>query len=193
LMYGSGLRLMESVRLRVMHLDFDHRAIYIINGKSAKDCIVTFPDDLITPLKQHLEQVKSVHDKDLANGFGSVYLPHALNRKYPNAPKEWGWQYLFPARARSIDPRSNTERRHHIDEQTLQRAVKNAVRKSSIHKPASCHTLRHSFATHLLERGADIRTVQEQLGHKDIRTTQIYTHVIQRGGNAVISPLGGVL
>ncbi|MCF6325264.1 MAG: integron integrase [Gammaproteobacteria bacterium] len=193
LMYGSGLRLMESVRLRVMHLDFDHRAIYIINGKGAKDRIVTFPDDLITPLKQHLEQVKSAHEKDLADGFGSVYLPHALNRKYPNAPKEWGWQYLFPARARSIDPRSNTERRHHIDEQTLQRAVKNAVRKSSIHKPASCHTLRHSFATHLLERGADIRTVQEQLGHKDIRTTQIYTHVIQRGGNAVISPLAGVL
>ncbi|PCI10173.1 MAG: integrase [Thiotrichales bacterium] len=193
LMYGSGLRLMESVRLRVMHLDFDHRAIYIIDGKGAKDRIVTFPDDLITPLKQHLEQVKSAHEKDLADGFGSVYLPHALNRKYPNAPKEWGWQYLFPARARSIDPRANTERRHHVDEQTLQRAVKNAVRKSSIHKPASCHTLRHSFATHLLERGADIRTVQEQLGHKDIRTTQIYTHVIQRGGNAVISPLGGVL
>ena len=193
LMYGSGLRLMECVRLRVMNLDFNHRAIYIINGKGAKDRIVTLPDDLMTPLTRHLESVKSAHEKDLADGFGSVYLPNALNRKHLNAPKEWGWQYLFPARARSIDPRTNTERRHHVDEKALQRAVKNAVRKSSIYKPASCHTLRHSFATHLLERGADIRTVQEQLGHKDVRTTQIYTHVIQRGGNAVISPLGDVL
>jgi len=193
LMYGSGLRLMECVRLRVMHLDFNHRAIYIINGKGAKDRIVTFPDDLIIPLKRHLELVKNAHEKDLADGFGAVYLPNALSRKYPNADKELGWQYLFPATARSTDPRSGIERRHHIDEKALQRAMKNAVRKANIHKPASCHTLRHSFATHLLERGADIRTVQEQLGHKDVRTTQIYTHVLQRGGNAVISPLGCVL
>jgi len=193
LMYGSGLRLMECVRPRVMHIDFDHRAIYVFNGKGAKDRIVTLPDDLITPLRRHLELVRNCHEKDLADGFGAVYLPYALSRKYPNAEKEWGWHYLFPATGRSIDPRSGVERRHHIDEKALQRAIKNAVRNANIQKPASCHTLRHSFATHLLERGADIRTVQEQPGHRDVRTTQIYTHVIQRGGNAVISPLNGVL
>ncbi|MCB1850468.1 MAG: integron integrase [Gammaproteobacteria bacterium] len=193
LLYGSGLRLMECLRLRIMDLDFNHRAIIVRQGKGGKDRVVTFPDEIILPMRRHLEGVKSVHSKDLRDGFGKVYLPHALARKYPNAASEWGWQYLFPASKRSIDPRSGIERRHHLDESSLQKAIKRAVRKAGIHKPASCHSLRHSFATHLLERGMDIRTVQEQLGHKDVRTTQIYTHVIQRGGNAVISPLRGLL
>lgn len=193
LMYGSGLRLMECLRLRVMNFDFQHRAIYIINGKGGKDRIVTLPDEIILPLQRHLESVKATHEKDLADGCGAVYLPYALARKYPNAAKAWGWQYVFPAGRRSIDPRSHIERRHHYDEKALQRGVKNALRKAGIGKPASCHTLRHSFATHLLERGMDIRTVQEQLGHKDVRTTQIYTHVLKRGGNAVVSPLGNVI
>ncbi len=193
LMYGSGLRLMECMRLRVKDLDFNHRAIVVRNGKGAKDRVVTLADELMVPLQRHLESVKMIHEKDLKDGFGAVYLPYALERKYPKAPTEWGWQYLFPAGERSIDPRSGVERRHHLGEQSVQRAMKKAVRKANIHKPASCHTLRHSFATHLLERGMDIRTVQEQLGHSDIRTTQIYTHVLKRGGNAVISPLGAVV
>jgi len=193
LMYGFGLRLMECMRLRVMHLDFDHRAILVINGKGAKDRGVTLPDELTVPLKRHLEAVKNFHDKDLSDGFGDVYLPYALSRKYPNAGREWAWQYVFPASGRSIDPRSGVERRHHLDEQAVQRRIKAAVRMAGITKPATCHTLRHSFATHLLERGMDIRTVQEQLGHSDVKTTQIYTHVLKRGGNAVISPLAGVL
>lgn len=193
LQYGSGLRLIESVRLRIMDLDFDHRAVFIRNGKGGKDRIVTLADELVEPLQRHLQTVKTLHERDLAEGLGAVYLPHALSRKYPNAPKEWGWQYLFPSGSRSVDPRSNVLRRHHIDESCVRKAVKTAVRAAGIIKKASCHTLRHSFATHLLERGMDIRTVQEQLGHKDVRTTQIYTHVINRGGSAVISPLGSVL
>jgi integron integrase len=192
LLYGSGLRLMEAIRLRVKDLDFDHRAILVRQGKGAKDRVVTLPDGLIDPLKQHLGHVRMLHDKDLADGFGAVYLPYALERKYPNAPREWHWQYLFPSGKRSMDPRASAERRHHIDETCIQKAIKVAVRKADIKKPASCHRLRHSFATHLLERGMDIRTVQEQLGHKDVRTTQIYTHVIQRGGNAVVSPLNAL-
>lgn len=193
LQYGFGLRLMESVRLRVMDLDFDRRAIFVRNGKGGKDRVVTLADELIVPLKRHMEGVRTIFDRDLTAGFGKVYLPHALARKYPNANREWKWQYLFPANRRSVDPRSGIERRHHLDTSCVQKAVSAAVRNAGIHKRASCHSLRHSFATHLLERGMDIRTVQEQLGHKDVRTTQIYTHVLNRGGMAVRSPLGSIL
>jgi integron integrase len=193
LQYGSGLRLIESVRLRVFDLDFDHRAIYVRNGKGGKDRVVTLADEIILPLQRHLETVRTLHERDIAEGFGSVYLPFALSKKYPNADLEWKWQYVFPATQRSVDPRSNVTRRHHVDESCVRKAVKSAVRAAGIDKKASCHTLRHSFATHLLERGQDIRTVQEQLGHKDVRTTQIYTHVLNRGGAAVRSPLGEVL
>lgn len=193
LMYGSGLRLMETVQLRIKDLDFEHRAIVVRGGKGGQDRIVTLPDELVIPLKRQLQAVKLSHDRDLADGFGEVHLPHALARKYATAAKEFAWQYVFPANRRSVDPRSGIERRHHIYPGSVQKAVKLAVRSAGIEKPASCHTLRHSFATHLLERGMDIRTVQEQLGHKDLRTTQIYTHVLNRGGLVVLSPLGTVL
>jgi integron integrase len=189
LLYGAGIRLMECVRLRVKDVDFIYRQILVRDGKGQKNRVTILPQTLLEPLKQHLEKVKDLHDQDLAEGFGDVYLPFALERKYTSASHEWARQYVFPARKRSIDPQTGKERRHHLDEKTLQDAVKRALHAPKIAKTGSCHTLRHSFATHLLEAGYDIRTVQELLGHKDIRTTMIYTHVLNQGGKGVRSPL----
>lgn len=189
LLYGSGLRLMECLRLRVKDIDFEYGQITVRDGKGHKDRVTMLPDSIKELLKRHLEKVKAIHESDLKKGFGRVYLPFALNRKYPNANREWGWQYVFPASKNSKEPRSGIIMRHHLDESVLQRAVKSSIRESGITKHGSCHTFRHSFATHLLEDGYDIRTVQELLGHKDVSTTMIYTHVLNKGGRAVKSPM----
>jgi integron integrase len=189
LIYGSGMRLMECLRLRVKDLEFERRAIIVRDGKGAQDRVTVLPDSLIPLLQEHLQRVKALHEQDLAQGYGAVYLPDALARKYPNADREWGWQYVFPASSLSQDPRSGATRRHHLHESSLQKAVKEAARLAGIVKPVSPHTLRHCFATHLLESHYDIRTVQELLGHKNVKTTMIYTHVLNRGGLAVRSPL----
>jgi integron integrase len=189
LLYGAGLRLTECLKLRVKDVDFEYRQILVRDGKGAKDRVTMLPQSTIEPLKRQLAVAKVFHDADLAAGHGDVELPDALARKYPRAPYEWAWKFVFPSHKLSIDPRSGALRRHHVYENYVTRGVKEAARAARIDKHVSCHTLRHSFATHLLEGGYDIRTVQELLGHADVSTTMIYTHVLNKGGRGVASPL----
>lgn len=189
LLYGAGLRLRECLSLRVKDIDFDYKQITVRNAKGQKDRVTLLPSTIIESLQRHLIRVKAIHTADLKAGYGRVYLPFALARKYPNAPSEWIWQYVFPATKLSKNPRNGAIMRHHIFPSVLQNAVKEAIRKAEVTKFGGCHTFRHSFATHLLEDGYDIRTVQELLGHRDIRTTMIYTHVLNKGGKGVISPV----
>jgi integron integrase len=193
LLYGAGLRLMECVRLRVKDLDLSRLQVLVRDGKGMKDRTTTLPAAVVPHLQEHLLHVRQVHQDDVEQGYGRVYLPFALERKYPNASIDWIWQYVFPAPHRSTDPRTGIVRRHHVDPRSLQKAVKKAAQSARINKRVTCHTFRHSFATQLLEHGYDIRTVQELLGHKDVRTTMIYTHVLNRGGLAVRSPLDTAL
>lgn len=188
-LYGGGLRISEAIRLRIQDIDFAYKQVTVRNGKGTKDRVTPFPENLEVLLKNHLERVLAIHKSDIALGFGRVCLPDALARKYPRADAEWNWQYVFPGRGLSVDPRGGTTRRHHVDPSVINKAIKSAVKKSDIHKKVSAHTFRHSFATHLLERGTDIRTIQSLLGHSSLETTMIYTHVLKQGAQGVRSPL----
>lgn len=192
LLYGGGLRLLEALRLRVKDLDFERGEITVRDGKGDKDRVTTMPRAVVHRLQEHLQRVKRIHEQDVADGYGRVELPHALARKYPNANRDWAWQFVFPQERRWRNPKTGEQGRHHIDESLFQRSLKAAVREAGLTKRVTSHTFRHSFATHLLADGYDIRTVQELLGHKDVRTTMIYTHVLNRGGRAVRSPADGL-
>lgn len=188
LLYGTGMRVLEGLRLRVKDVEFERREIVIREGKGNKDRVTVLPENLIEPLRQQMAKARTLHNQDLEAGYGEVWMPDALEQKYPRAGRAWAWQYVFPSTTRSVDPRSGVVRRHHLTEQAIQRAIALAAKRAGIHKPCSPHVLRHSFATHMLQAGYDIRTVQELLGHADVSTTQIYTHVMNRGGRGVLSP-----
>jgi integron integrase len=188
LMYGTGMRILEVLRLRVKDVDFENSCICVRDGKGRKDRVVPLPRNTVEALRVQLKRVKDLHERDLADGYGTAYLPNALERKYPNANREWGWQYVFPSKKLSVDPRSGRTQRHHAYESALQTSIRTATRKAGIPKPVHAHTFRHSFASHMLAAGADIRTVQELLGHQDVRTTMVYTHILKNGSLGVVTP-----